>query len=256
MNGFELEIEFLGTGTSSGIPEIGCSCPVCISQDACDKRMRTSAVVRYQGKNLLIDCGPDFRSQMLRSSSTRLDALLVTHIHYDHVGGMDDLRAYCHEGTFPVYARPDVIDDLHKHMPYCFADKLYPGVPLLELHEIGETPFVAAGVEVVPIPVMHGSRPIVGFKIGPLAYITDAKTIDDSVIDSLLGIKLLVINALRIAPHHSHLELDKSLEIVTRINPEKAFFIHMSHGMGLHKEMNKKLPDNVRLAHDGLIVRV
>lgn len=256
MNDNHLEIEFLGTGTSTGVPQIGCQCEVCRSTDPRDNRLRCSAVVRYMGKSILIDCGPDFRSQMLRASNQHLDALLVTHIHYDHVGGMDDLRAYCHKGAFPVFARQDVIDDLHHHMPYCFAANPYPGVPSLDLRRVGDSPFDCEGITVTPLQVMHGKRPIVGYRIGELAYITDAKTIDDAVLNSLVGIKLLVINSLRLEPHDTHMSLSESLEVVKRINPALCYFIHMSHGMGLHEVTSQMLPNNVHLAYDGLIVRI
>lgn len=251
-----LEIEFLGTGTSTGVPQIGCDCEVCRSTDPRDNRLRTSAIVRYMGRNLLIDCGPDFRTQMLRASSIDLDALLVTHIHYDHMGGIDDLRAYCKNGAFPVYARRDVIADLRAHMPYCFSDNPYPGSPTLALHEVGETPFDVCGVTIEPLTVMHGKLPILGYRIGPMAYITDAKTISPEVIERLRGVRLLVMNALRIEPHNTHMSLAESLEVVEAIAPEETYFIHMSHGMGLHAESPRLMPDNVHLAHDGLIIHI
>lgn len=253
---YGLEIEFLGTGTSAGVPQIGCQCEVCRSADSRDNRTRSSAIVRYKGVNLLIDCGPDFRTQMLRASDINIDALLVTHIHYDHVGGMDDLRAYCSKGAFPVYARRDVIDDLREHMPYCFAEHPYPGVPNLDLREVGDEAFAVNGVEVEPIPVMHGPRLIVGYRIGPLAYITDAKTIEPNVVARLKGIRLLVVNALHAHTHHSHMNLDEAKELVARIDPGEAYFIHMSHHMGLHARVSPTLGKNLQLAHDGLIVRV
>ncbi|MBQ4008533.1 MAG: MBL fold metallo-hydrolase, partial [Muribaculaceae bacterium] len=164
------EIEFLGTGTSTGVPQIRCDCHVCQSTDPHDKRLRASAIVRYRGLNLLLDCGPDFRQQMLTASNNDLDALLITHIHYDHVGGIDDLRAYCADGDFPIYARQDVIDDLKARLPYCFAEHLYMGVPRLAVTPIEENvPFSIGDVEILPLPVMHYKLPILGFKIGPLA---------------------------------------------------------------------------------------
>lgn len=251
-----LEIEFLGTGTSTGVPQLRCNCEVCRSTDPHDNRLRASAIVRYQGKKLLIDCGPDFRTQMLRATDNDLDALLVSHIHYDHVGGIDDLRAYCKNGAFPVYARRDVIDDLRKHMPYCFSDHPYPGSPTLALHEVGETPFDVCGVTVEPLMVMHGKLPILGYRIGPMAYITDAKTIDQSVIERLRGVPLLIVNALRMTPHPTHMSLDEALEVVRAINPGTTYFTHMCHGIGLHAESHKLMPDNAHLAYDGLIVRL
>ena len=230
-----LEIEFLGTGTSCGVPSIGCHCAVCQSTDPRDKRLRTSAIVRYKGKSLLIDCDPDFRQQVLRASSQALDALLLTHIHYDHVAGIDDLRPYSYKHSFPVYARQDVIDRLHLTMPYAFGTHLYPGVPKLDLVSIADDPFMIGNVAVEPIPVMHDKLRITGFRIGPLAY----------------------INALRWhKPHHSHLCIEESLELVRRIEPGRALFIHMSHEAGFHSVTCQKLPRNVELAYDTQIVRV
>lgn len=251
-----LEIEFLGTGTSTGVPMLRCHCPVCMSSDERDKRLRTSAIVRYQGARILIDCGPDFRTQMLRASDDNLDAVLLTHIHYDHVAGLDDLRAYCFERPFPLYARADVLRNLHARIPYCFASDPYPGVAQFEEHVIGDEPFLVEGVRVEPIPVMHYKLPIIGFKIGPLAYITDAKDIADDVIARLQGVPLLVINALRIEPHLSHMCLSETLDVVRRIKPGKTYLVHMSDRIGLHAESHKILPDGVELAWDGLIAKV
>ncbi len=251
-----LEIEFLGTGTSTGVPMLRCYCPVCTSSDVRDMRLRTSAIVRYQGARILIDCGPDFRTQMLRASDDNLDAVLITHIHFDHVAGLDDLRVYCYEKPMPLYGRPDVLRDLHQRIPYCFASDPYPGVAQFEEHVIGDEPFLVEGVRVEPIPVMHYKLPICGFRIGPLAYITDAKTIDDEVIERLKGVPLLVINALRIEPHLSHMCLSETLAVIDRIKPGKAYLIHMSDRIGLHADSPKILPEGVELAYDGLIVKV
>ena len=220
-------------------------------------RLRTSAIVRYQGVRLLIDCGPDFRTQMLRASDDNLDAVLLTHIHFDHVAGLDDLRAYCFERPFPLYARADVLENLHQRIPYCFADNPYPGVAQFEEHVIGDKPFLVEGVRVEPIPVMHYKLPIIGFRIGPLAYITDAKTIADEVVDSLKGVPLLVINSLKAEGNHlSHMCLDETLSIVNRIKPGRTYLIHMSDRMGLHADSPRLLPQGVELAYDRLIVKV
>lgn len=252
-----LEIEFLGTGTSTGVPMLRCHCPVCMSADPRDQRLRTSAIVRYQGVRFLIDCGPDFRTQMLRASDDNLDAVLLTHIHYDHVAGLDDLRTYCYERQFPLYARADVLENLHRRIPYCFpVGTPYPGVAQFEEHVIGDDPFLVEGVRVEPIPVMHYKLPIYGFRIGPLAYITDAKEIADEVVDSLSGVPLLVINALRIKPHISHMCLDETLAIVERVKPGRTLLVHMSDGIGFHADSHRLLPPNVELAYDGLIVKV
>ncbi len=250
-----LEIEFLGTGTSAGVPMLRCHCPVCMSADPRDKRLRTSAIVRYQGVRILIDCGPDFRTQMLRASDDNLDAVLLTHIHYDHVAGLDDLRAYCYERDFPLYARADVLQNLHMRIPYCFAPEPYPGVPQFEEHVINDEPFLVDGVRVEPIPVMHYKMPIYGYRIGPLAYVTDAKTIADDVIERLKGVPLLVINSLRPGHHLSHMCLEETLEVIERIKPGKAYLIHMSDRMGFHADSPRILPSGVELAYDGLIVK-
>ncbi|MBQ9074061.1 MAG: MBL fold metallo-hydrolase, partial [Muribaculaceae bacterium] len=181
-----MKLKFLGTGTSTGIPQIMCNCAVCRSEDEHDKRLRASAMVTIGETNILIDCGPDFRTQMLRAESPKLEALLITHSHYDHVGGVDDLRPYCTIGDgFPIYCRPDVAEDLRNRVPYCFAEHPYPGVPAFNLYEIETKPFKIGDILVKPIPVMHYKLPIVGYKIGNLAYITDAKTISDSTIEML-----------------------------------------------------------------------
>ncbi len=252
-----IEVEFLGTGTSTGVPQIKCGCEVCRSADVRDHRLRASAIVRYRGKSILIDCGPDFRTQILRASSDQLDAVLLTHIHYDHVGGLDDLRAYCYGSDFPIYARQDVIDDLHARLPYCFADKPYPGVPLLHIIPVREgEPLDIDGVEVVPLPVKHYRLNILGYRIGPMAYITDANHLEHDVVAGLQGIPLLVLNALRFEPHLSHFCLDEALEVVRRIVPGQTWLTHMSHGIGLHAHTDPSLPDGVHLAYDGLVVKL
>ncbi|MCQ2288361.1 MAG: MBL fold metallo-hydrolase [Muribaculaceae bacterium] len=251
----KVEIEFLGTGTSTGVPLIGCGCEVCASSNPHDSRLRASVVVRVNGTNLLIDCGPDFRTQMLRASSVKLDALLVTHIHYDHVAGIDDLRVYSKTEAFPVYGQREVLADMQKHMPYCFSEKPYPGSPVLKLVEVGESPFCVNGVTVVPLPVMHGKLPILGFRIGDVAYITDAKTIPSSTIDKIKGVRILVVNALRREEHPTHMNVDAALKVVDMVKPHVAYFTHMSHRIGLHDAVQKGLPEGVNLAYDGLIVR-
>ena len=257
MNHDTLQIEFLGTGTSTGVPVIGCDCAVCRSADPRDNRIRTSAIVRFHGNSILIDCGPDFRTQILRASSQKLDALLLTHIHYDHVGGIDDLRAYCYHADFPVYARQDVIDDLKQRLPYCFAEHPYPGVPRLDVVPVAEgRPFHIGDIIVEPFAVMHYKLKILGYRIGPLTYITDAKEISDDVIEQLQGTPLLVINSLRIKPHLSHMCLTETLSVIERINPQKAYIIHMSDAMGLHATTQASLPKGVNLAYDGLIVDI
>ena len=248
-----MEIEFLGTGTSTGVPQIGCKCEVCTSADPRDNRLRTSAIVRTGGHSILIDCGPDFRTQMLRASSTKIDALLLTHVHYDHAGGIDDLRPYCYPNPLPVYAKQDVFDELREHIPYCFPEHYYPGAPVFEMRVVGNEPFDCLGTTITPIEVIH-RKPILGFRIGSLAYITDAKSIPSNQLPLFSGVHTLVINALRHEPHPTHQTLEETLEIIKIAQPKQAFLLHMSHHMGLHEAVERSLPANVHLAYDQLIV--
>ena len=252
-----MTIEFLGTGTSTGVPQIGCNCEVCKSDDLKDRRLRTSALVSVDGINLLLDCGPDFREQILRSENKNIDALLVTHSHYDHVGGVDDLRPYCAKskgGAFPIYARLDVLNDLRNRLPYCFKEHPYPGVPKFALHEIKNEPFSIKGVTIIPLPVMHAKLLINGYRINNMAYITDAKTISEETLDKIKGVDTLIINSLRIKPHMSHMCLEETLDVINKVVPRVAYLIHMSHDMGLHKQVSERLPKNVHLAYDGMII--
>jgi phosphoribosyl 1,2-cyclic phosphate phosphodiesterase len=250
-----MKLKFLGTGTSTGVPQIGCDCAVCQSEDARDKRLRASVLVSVGETNILIDCGPDFREQMLRIGSPKLEALLITHSHYDHVSGIDDLRPYCTIGDgFPIYCKSDVAIDLKERVPYCFAEHPYPGVPTLNINEISTKPFMIEEIEIVPLPVMHYKLPIVGYKIGNLAYITDAKVVPDSTIEILRGIDTLVINALRTKEHISHMTLSQALDVINAIKPRIAYLTHLSHDMGLHNEVSRRLPANIKLAHDDLSI--
>lgn len=251
-----MKLTFLGTGTSTGVPQLRCHCPTCTSTDPRDKRLRASALVEVEGRRLLIDCGPDFREQMLRTGSPDLDAVLLTHIHYDHVGGIDDLRPWCRGGRhFPIYCTADVEHNLRQRLPYCFAEHPYPGVPAFSMERIEpDTPFVVEGIEIIPLPVMHYRLPIIGFRIGPLAYITDAKTVPESTMRLLQGVDTLVVNALRPEEHLSHMNLQQALDMAAQVGARRTFLTHMSHDMPPHAAV--QLPTGIALAHDGLTVEL
>lgn len=258
-----MKLTFLGTGTSIGVPMIGCRCEVCMSKDARDKRLRTSALLETSsGANILLDCGPDFRYQMLRLDSPSLAAALLTHTHYDHVGGVDDLRPYCYtapDGHFPLYCRPDVAQDLRERVPYCFARDPYPGVPTFTLHEIREgDKFYIPGIaeEISVIGVMHGKLHILGFRIADFAYITDCSSLSEESLEALMGVRTIVVNALRIEPHPSHMSLDEALALIDKISPATAYLTHLSHGMGLYRDVVPTLPPNVKIAIDFQTVEV
>ena len=249
-----MKIRILGSGTSTGVPQIGCTCPVCTSTDPKDNRLRASAIVETDDARILIDCGPDFRTQVLRLPFEKIDGVLITHEHYDHVGGLDDLRPFCRFGSVPIYAENYVAQGLRLRMPYCFVDHRYPGVPNICLQEIGLSPFLIEGIEIVPIRVMHYKLPILGYRIGRFAYITDALTIPESEYEKLKDIDVLVVNALRKKPHLSHQTLADALRIIDRVGPREAYLVHMSHHMGLTLEVEKELPAHVHFAYDGLVI--
>lgn len=244
-----MKIRFLGTGTSTGVPQIGCKCEVCRSSDHRDKRLRSSVYIEtIQGK-MLIDAGPDLRQQLLDANISSLSGVLLTHEHYDHVGGLDDIRPL---GRTKVYAEARVLHDIKQNMPYCFADNPYPGVPKLDLIEIGEHPFEMADVEVQPIRLYHAKLPILGFRIGRFAYLTDLKTISDHWLKQLRDLDVLVLNALRPAEHIAHMNLEQALNLAAQIAAKETYFTHFSHDLGLHAEVENILPDNVFLSYDGL----
>ncbi len=255
-----MRVTFLGTGTSQGVPIIGCSCPVCLSPDAQDKRLRVSVLVETGGKRLLIDAGPDLRQQMLRAGVEDLDAVMLTHEHMDHVSGMDDLRAFsfAHHPPrpVPIYADETTLHAVRRMYAYAFTEHRYPGVPQFDLRMIDRSPFEAVGIPVRPIEVMHMHMPVLGFRIGGFTYITDAKTISAQELDKVRGTEVLVLNALREKEHYSHFNLAEALAIVHEIKPRQAWFTHISHWMGKHGEVNGRLPEGVRLAHDGLVLEL
>ena len=251
-----MRLTFLGTGTSCGVPVIGCQCEVCQSTDPKDKRTRCSALVETDETRLLIDCGPDFRQQILPQPFRRIDGILITHAHYDHMGGMDDIRPYCQFGEINVYADPSACQSMLEMLPYCFAENRYPGVPAIGLHEIlPHEPIRIGDLEIVPFVVMHGKLPILGYRIGKLAYITDMKTIDESEMQYLEGTELLVVNALRFdKPHHAHQLVDDAVRFAQRVGARQTYLIHSCHDIGLHEEVNRKLPAAIQLAYDGQTV--
>lgn len=248
-----MKLTFLGTGTSCGVPVIGCQCEVCQSADPHDQRTRCSVLVETDETRLLIDCGPDFRQQILPMPFRKIDGILITHSHYDHVGGMDDIRPYCQFGEINVYADPVARKGMLEMLPYCFAENRYPGVPAIGLHEIHKhEPFRIGDLDIMPIEVMHGKLPILGYRIGKLAYITDMKTIEESEYPYLEGTELLVVNALRFTkPHHSHQLVDDALAFAHRVGAKQTLLIHVCHDIGLHESVNRLLPEGVQLACDG-----
>ena len=252
-----MTVTFLGTGTLCGVPVIGCQCEVCRSTDPHDKRLRCSLLVETPTTRILVDCGPDFRQQILPHPFRRIDAILVTHAHYDHMGGMDDIRPYCQFGDVNVYANAEACNGMLHMLPYCFADNRYPGVPAIGLHEIGHGQVLQIGdIEVLPVEVMHGLLPILGFRFGPVAYITDMKTIDDSRAKLLDGIDTLIVNALRFdKPHHSHQLVDDAIAFARRVSARRTWLVHMCHDIGLHVDVNsRRLPPDIQLAYDGQVL--
>lgn len=251
-------VTFLGTGTSQGVPVIACDCEVCKSVDYRDKRLRTSIHINVDGQSFIIDSGPDFRQQVLRERIKQLDALIFTHEHKDHTAGMDDVRGFNYKmkKDVQVYAIPRVIEQLKREFAYVFAEDSYPGVPQIEINPIDNQPFSINGVTIRPIEVMHYKLPVLGFRIHDFTYITDAKSIATNEKEKIKGSKVLVINALRQKEHISHFSLDQALEVIDELKPEQAYLVHLSHQMGLHKDVDEKLPENVAIAYDGLKIEI
>ncbi|MEM9856130.1 MAG: MBL fold metallo-hydrolase [Bacteroidota bacterium] len=253
-----MKVTFLGTGTSQGVPVIACDCEVCKSVDFRDKRLRASVHIEVDEKSFVIDTGPDFRQQMLREKVQILDAVVFTHEHKDHTAGLDDVRAFNfkQKKDMPLYARKFVIDQLKREFSYIFAEKKYPGVPRIETHEIDDTPFDIAGVEFIPIQVMHYKLPVYGFRINDFTYITDANAIPEEEIEKVMGSKVVVLNALQQENHISHFNLQEALDLALKIGADKTYFTHISHKMGRHKSTESLLPENVFLAYDGLKITI
>lgn len=251
-----LKITFLGTGTSSGVPMIGCECAVCTSPDKKDKRLRSSILVQSEKTTLVVDAGPDFRYQMLRANVKKLDAIIFTHPHKDHVAGLDDVRAYNFFSGLPmqVYANEMTQAVLMREFPYAFADKRYPGVPEINLNTIALEPFTVGDIPVVPIEVWHMKMPVLGFQFGGFTYITDANLIGEKEQEKIRNGQVLVLNALRKEKHVSHFTLDEATALAVHLNNKQTYFTHISHQLGKHADINKNLPATVALAHDGLMV--
>ena len=247
-------ITFLGTGTSQGVPVIGCSCAVCQSLDFRDQRLRTSIHIAVQGQSFVVDTGPDFRMQMLREGVKKLDAVLFTHEHKDHTAGLDDIRPFnfYQQADIPIFGRLAVLEQLQREYAYIFNEKRYPGVPQVDCVEIDHNPFQINGVGITPIPVLHYKLPVLGFRIGDFSYITDANHIPEESFALLEGTEILVLNALQKEAHISHFTLDQAIEQALRIGAKKTYFTHISHRLGLHNEVEKELPEGIFLAYDGL----
>lgn len=253
-----MNITFLGTGTSQGVPVIGCICAVCRSLDFRDKRLRTSIHVAIDGQSLVIDAGPDFRQQMLRERIRRVDGIIFTHAHRDHTAGLDDVRAYnfMQNMDMPIYGTIATLEQLRIEYGYAFAKESYPGIPRLAPITIDEQPFSVNGVNVMPLPVLHLKLPVFGYRFGGFSYITDANFISDDTLERLAGTEVLVLNALQRDWHVSHFNLEEALKMIEVIRPGRTYLTHISHKLGLHKEVLDELPENVFLAYDGLQVEV
>lgn len=248
----------MGTGTSQGIPVIGSKHPVCLSDNTKDKRLRVSVLVAWDTFTYVVDCGPDFRYQMLRANCTKIDGVLFTHEHSDHTLGLDDIRPfYYKQGDIAIYAHKRVIKSLKKRFDYIFATKnKYPGAPTVLVNRLKNKPFNLHNLEVMPVKGKHDKLPVFGFKFNDFAYLTDMKTVSDKEIEKIKNVKVLVVNALRIEPHQSHFNLEEALDFIKKVNPEKAYLTHISHLLGFHDAVEKKLPNNVFLAYDGLEIMI
>jgi len=253
-----VKITFLGTGTSQGVPIIGCDCKVCKSKDPKDNRLRASILIETNRRTFILDTGPDFRYQMLRENKGDLDAVIYTHEHRDHIAGLDDVRPinFLKQKTIDLYGEERVLDALKQMMPYAFGDNKYPGVPELNLNTITNQPIDIKGETFIPIRAYHYKLPVLGFRIGDFTYITDANYIPEEEKEKIIGTKYLVINALRQKKHISHFSLNEACEIIREFSPRKGFITHIGHQMGLTAEVDKQLPENIQLSYDGLQIEV
>jgi phosphoribosyl 1,2-cyclic phosphate phosphodiesterase len=255
-----MQITILGSGTSQGVPVIGCHCAVCRSLDYRDKRLRVSVHVAVGGKSIVIDSGPDFRQQVLRERIDHLDALLFTHEHKDHTAGMDDIRSYNfkQQRDMPVYAEQRVLDQLKREFAYIFAEHKYPGVPRVQTIPIldDQSSFDVEGIEVHPIRALHYKLPVLGYRIGDFTYLTDANYISPEAMERIRGSRVIVLNALRREPHISHFSLSEAVDILTDLAPQHGYLTHISHLLGRHRDVEVELPDFIRLAYDGLRVEL
>ncbi len=254
-----LKITFLGTGTSQGVPVIGCKCSVCNSQNKNDQRLRTSILVEADSASLVVDCGPDFRQQMLRAGQERLDAVLFTHAHKDHTAGLDDLRPFIFSQgkPMPLIGEDSVLHQIQKDYGYAFAKKPYPGAPSFELQSISEEEgFTIGGLEVQALRAFHGKLPVLGFLFPKCAYLTDVNRIPEPTLNKIRGVEILILDALRIEAHHSHFTLDEAVSFAEEVQAKQVYLIHISHLMGLHDEVEKTLPNHIQLSYDGLKISV
>jgi phosphoribosyl 1,2-cyclic phosphate phosphodiesterase len=253
-----MKLEFLGTGTSQGVPVITCKCEVCKSEDVRDNRLRTSALLYTESAAIAIDAGPDFRFQMLRADVQRLDAVLLTHAHHDHVAGLDDVRAfnYSQKMSMPVYGDKACLEKVSKYYDYAFDEEKYPGVPEIQLMQVDSEPFYVGNEKIIPLQVLHGKLPILGFRINNLAYITDASVIPQQTLQLLDGVEVLVINALRHHPHHSHFSFSQAFEFIKAVQPAKAYLTHISHVAGKHSQLIAQMPAGVEPAYDGFTIEL
>lgn len=252
-----MNIYFLGTGTSQGIPIIGSTHPVCKSTDYKDKRLRVSLWMSWEDHSYVIDCGPDFRQQMLASDCQKVDGILFTHEHSDHTAGLDDIRPFnFRQGEMPIYAHQRVIENLKKRFDYVFeTENRYPGAPSVKTIEvINNQPFVLGGKKVIPVDVMHGDLQVFGYRVDDFAYLTDVKTVAPEEVEKLKNLEVLVLNALRITPHNTHFNLQEALDFIALVQPKKAYLTHISHLLGFHEDVQKELPENVFLAYDNLVI--